>query len=251
MNMYAYVGNDPVNFTDPSGLCTGSRIAESCKNTIHGQGSIATSHSGSGMGLVGAGGGAPALTGHFVNTGKGGAVSIGKYTLVTANLKWVWDSFGFSTAFGGRDRHLGQGPFDLIEPLMDHIGDTMKKVVNKTQCTLRRVGKDWSDTAVTMENVGLVGAGVGATRGFLMSGPAGVSSGAAPGLLLFEVGGFVGMAGDVLQALGGDPSALVLGAVKRASLANAPISGKARDIIDYGGERATEAASGDGAEGCR
>ncbi len=59
------------------------------------------------------------------------------------------------------------------------------------------------------------------------------------------------MAGDVLQALGGDPSALVLGAVKRASLANAPISGKARDIIDYGGERATIAASGDGAEGCR
>lgn len=44
MNMYAYTGNDPVNFTDPSGLCsTGSRIggdASGCK-LIFGSGSSA------------------------------------------------------------------------------------------------------------------------------------------------------------------------------------------------------------------
>jgi RHS repeat-associated protein len=42
MNMYAYVGNDPVNFGDPSGMtaCTGSRIAQACMNT-NGQGHIA------------------------------------------------------------------------------------------------------------------------------------------------------------------------------------------------------------------
>ena len=30
MNLYGYVGGDPVNFTDPSGMCTGSRLPGNC-----------------------------------------------------------------------------------------------------------------------------------------------------------------------------------------------------------------------------
>jgi len=39
MNMYGYVGNDPVNFTDPLGLCTGSLISND-DGTCYGSGGL-------------------------------------------------------------------------------------------------------------------------------------------------------------------------------------------------------------------
>lgn len=45
MNLYGYVGGDPVNRTDPTGTCTGSRIAGACPRA-DGPGGIASGYSG-------------------------------------------------------------------------------------------------------------------------------------------------------------------------------------------------------------
>jgi RHS repeat-associated protein len=47
LNIYAYVGNDPVNFIDPSGMCTGSLISNDNGTCYGGGGFIAGSNAGS------------------------------------------------------------------------------------------------------------------------------------------------------------------------------------------------------------
>jgi hypothetical protein len=58
MNMYAHVGNDPVNFTDPLGLCTGSLISNDNGTCYAGGGPVTGAASGS---WIGASKGEPGL----------------------------------------------------------------------------------------------------------------------------------------------------------------------------------------------
>jgi RHS repeat-associated protein len=115
-NSYAYASNDPVNGSDPSGLCTGSRISAACHAYADGPGGIAGGMSGwssSGFGTdfraelnpraygldTGAAGDAGAInvtassSGHWVctNCGQGAQPGPNGEIVVTAN-HYVWVS---------------------------------------------------------------------------------------------------------------------------------------------------------------
>jgi RHS repeat-associated protein len=110
MNMYAYVGNDPVNARDPSGLCTGSHIAGSCDKspsyvqTVYGPGRPnrnSKNHPGGGTAEDGGGPKANSVIGQHsggsaLDTGTGGAPrgSSGDEIIVTGHT-------GGSVAHGG------------------------------------------------------------------------------------------------------------------------------------------------------
>jgi RHS repeat-associated protein len=93
MNLYAYVGGDPVNFTDPSGLkqkklpviCTGTRITSGCGAG----GGIASGLSG----FTSAGPGGQ-VAGHFEKVNAGGrGISAGSDIVVTSSILWVPDNW--------------------------------------------------------------------------------------------------------------------------------------------------------------
>lgn len=111
LNMYRYVGNDPVNNVDPSGLarfeiCTGTRI---CPQLEDGRGGTVGSGSGSSGSGIGEGGSLPSGTGHFrryVTEFDDGTVMYGNWQRVDNGL----------SAFGGLGASIGSS---LTEPQSD------------------------------------------------------------------------------------------------------------------------------------
>jgi RHS repeat-associated protein len=107
MNLYGYVGGDPVNFSDPSGLkkdppeerkaCTGTRIRRNC-------GSGGISHGASPGSSLAFGGGAGGLGGAVYADG-GGSVSTGPdgTIIVTVGTPGQWINPG---SWGGSNFHL-------------------------------------------------------------------------------------------------------------------------------------------------
>lgn len=95
-NLHAYVGNDPVNFGDPTGTCTGSRIPGACMNAT---GGVAGGMSGfAGIAAaeflgVNSGGGVFSVT----VSGSAGSVTSGPLGLIIITAA----SRGFTINFGG------------------------------------------------------------------------------------------------------------------------------------------------------
>lgn len=159
MNIYAYVGNDPVNFTDPSGLsmsdCLAARAA-------------AIKEGGDAAGVVcgskGGGGGG----GFFFRGGSGTGGSAG------------------GVGRGGR----GGGPARAPGAGAKEKPNTKKEPENACQSLGNRVGNALEYGGQGVSYSGLVIAGIGAPAGPV---------GAAPGLVIAGVGGILSSLGQVSQ----------------------------------------------------
>jgi RHS repeat-associated protein len=117
MNMYAYVGGDPVNARDPSGLKAGFEppLGSRIPRADGPGGGICGSCSGGSGFLVGVDNGVPLIGGYFQRVRPNApAATLGNNTLqVTASLVWVPPQFGLSSSFFG-------GMIDIGRPAILH-----------------------------------------------------------------------------------------------------------------------------------
>lgn len=95
INWYNYVGSDPVNGSDPSGLeCTGSRIADSCGSS----GGISSSRSRSPRLAFGGSGGLP---GYYESTPGSSSIGSDGAIIVTATITNFVPGSNFGSGAGG------------------------------------------------------------------------------------------------------------------------------------------------------
>jgi hypothetical protein len=206
-NLYAYVGNDPVNSVDPDGLtptqriCTGTKI---CPQHDSGGGRS----EGGGRGMFGASG--VSYGGHFASVGAGGpATGTNESIHITSAYVWVKDSWGFNL-FGfeyGRD---------VVGPLAEKAWEKFQGGVKEARCAIGKAGVVVEDAGVKVSEVGgkivMVGAGIGLAglvTGQPEIGVTGVTV-AEAGATTMGGGGIISLVGAGMRAVGGDTDAVTV-----------------------------------------
>jgi RHS repeat-associated protein len=162
MNWYAYVGNDPVNATDPSGLQASCKIGD----VSRGQGDLSLEAFES---LCNAGGGTFDGGGEIVVLGDRGGLD--------------FDFFGRNPDF------LGLPTFDGF--VLEDVGN----VIVVTACSFGEASEMVGDAAV---DVGLTAALVGGVGGSFFPG-VGTIAGAEPGISLAAIGSTFASFGELAQ----------------------------------------------------
>ncbi|HEX2762956.1 MAG TPA: RHS repeat-associated core domain-containing protein [Allosphingosinicella sp.] len=199
MNLYAYVGGDPVNGTDPSGatkveICTGTRLCPHHDGGGPGSG-VAQLFGGRGNG----GGGGWVL--RKVREG-GPAQGFGNDIIVTSMYAWVYVGSGWSLNYMR----------DVVGSVAERAFDRFKKYVRETRCLVGQAGIVIEEAGAKVSGFGAkvvtVGAGV-AVAGVATGQPeVGATGGAiaSNGAQLMVGGGAVSLTGAGMKAIGGDYS---------------------------------------------
>ena len=155
-NLYAYVGNDPVNLTDPSGECpacigfvigVGLEVGrQALTGELRGSSALANIGKASAAGLAGAAGigigrGVAALTqaiayrAAFNGAAGAGVASVNQVVNNAIDSKPLSDGVGRAAAFGGFGAALGSGAGDYIDK-------AIRVAKSSTQVKIGNIGAD-------------------------------------------------------------------------------------------------------------
>ena len=210
MNLYAYVGNDPGNLTDPEGLHRGVSLTSYTTTTYFTAGT----------------------TYHYQLSYIPRSWGEEFVDLQLVGITFAFNQYGDQSTGTGQPRYMR----DVVAPVVERAHARYRRGVQTARCGIARGGEAIERAASTTGDVAVNTIGVGGTfvaAGTLTGNAPAVVGGEAivgTGVVLAGAAGLTAIAGAVVQAVGGDYDTAVSRTAVRIASRIFPMASAARQV---------------------